>query len=148
MASIGVERERSNESIIACRLLSYELLLPLRSCPPSVFRGWRPTPPLRCRLCRKRRKNRRPAGRFSLRRLLSVPSLSYMAFRESCGQHKISAFTLPVHDTVACGACQGESPATVGGEKLARPGHEKRLSPSSCCCCINSRSVIQSSSVL
>ena len=49
----------------------------------------------------------------------------YMAFRESCGQHKISAFTLPVHDTVACGACQGESPATVGGEKLARPGHEE-----------------------
>lgn len=39
MASIGVERERSNESIIACRLLSYELLLPLRSCPPSVFSG-------------------------------------------------------------------------------------------------------------
>ena len=37
-------------------------------------------------------------------------------------------------------------------ENLSQEGQcwvtRKRLSPSSCCCCINSRSVIQSSSVL
>lgn len=126
MASIGVERERSNESIIACRLLSYELLLPLRSCPPSVFSGMEtnasaslPSMPEKTKEPSSCRSDF-PSGGYYL-----FHHFPYMAFRESCGQHKISAFTLPVHDTVACGACQGESPATVGGEKLARPGHEE-----------------------